>query len=48
MGHKSDHVARNLVMAAIGKLRGKPVDLSALARQTEAEIARGTRIIAPP
>jgi pimeloyl-ACP methyl ester carboxylesterase len=48
MGHKSDHVARNLVMAAIGKLRGKPVNLSALARQTEAEIARGTRIIAPP
>ncbi|KAA9367117.1 alpha/beta fold hydrolase [Ochrobactrum quorumnocens] len=42
MGHKSDHVARHLVMAAIGKLCGKPVDLTALARKIEAEIARDT------
>jgi hypothetical protein len=46
MGHKSDYVARDLVMAALGKLHGRPVDLSALVRQTEAEIARGTPIIA--
>jgi len=39
LGHKSDHVARDLVMAAIGKLGGKTVDLTALARRTEAEIA---------
>ncbi|MCD4511828.1 alpha/beta hydrolase [Brucella pseudogrignonensis] len=46
MGHKSDYVARDLVMAALGKLHGRPADLSALVRQTEAEIARGTPIIA--
>jgi len=42
MGHKSDYVARDLVMAAIAKLTGTPLDLAALVRQTERRIARGS------
>jgi pimeloyl-ACP methyl ester carboxylesterase len=39
LGHKPDYIATELVIAALEKLSGKPVDLQALARQTEARIA---------
>ena len=39
LGHKSDWVAADLVVAAIEKLAGKPRDLQALARTVEQRIA---------
>ena len=39
MGHKSDYVARDLVVAAIEKLAGTPIDLSSIARHIELQIA---------
>ena len=39
LGHKPDWVAPDLVMAAIGKVAGKPVDLQAVAKTVEDRIA---------
>jgi pimeloyl-ACP methyl ester carboxylesterase len=38
MGHKSDHVAQDLVVAAIEKLAGRKIDLSFIAAQVEHQI----------
>lgn len=40
LGHKPDWVAPHLVIAAIEKVAGRPVDLQAAARAVEARIAR--------
>jgi len=39
MGHKSDYVAQDLVMAAIEKLAGRNMDLNAIARRIEHQIS---------
>lgn len=39
LGHKPDWIAADLVVAAIGKVAGRPHDLQALAREVEARIA---------
>ncbi len=39
LGHKSDYVARDLVIAALEKIAGKPRNLKAIARTLESKIA---------
>ncbi|MFI0842419.1 alpha/beta fold hydrolase [Mesorhizobium sp. IMUNJ 23232] len=39
LGHKPDWIAPQLIVAAVEKLAGRPVDLDAMAREVEARIA---------
>ncbi|MEN5299794.1 alpha/beta hydrolase [Brucella sp. TWI559] len=44
MGHKSDYVARELVVAAIERLAGRDMDLIAIARRIEHQISEEAKI----
>jgi hypothetical protein len=48
LGHKPDWIAPDLVVAAIEKISGRPVDLEAAARVAEARIAGDARAVSEP
>ncbi|MEO4000782.1 alpha/beta hydrolase [Mesorhizobium sp. CAU 1732] len=48
LGHKPDWIAPDLVVAAIEKIAGRPIDLEAAARVAEARIAGDARAVSEP